>query len=478
VKKRPRGLVQHASFSEQLGREASKHQAQISRKTLDLTRDPSPGGSKTVLKGYSNLYRVRAGDYRIIYTYNDSVVHVLTLRRRDESAYDDLDLFEQEQLEEFRDVPGRKPVKHKLEEWEVLAKQWAAPKPEPEELLPAPITPKMLEQLNVPLEFSESLLKVKTANELLDSQDVPFEIRQQVLEAVCPAKAPSIDKPMAVVELSDLIPPSAAATSGPIDAAISADAVLQESDPQPGASRSQQKSLVRVRPTIPAPLIVSVTRRQEPMRPYRGNTSKGISKETRYTVKLDGSIQLVYGVGRNERALLTADGHPELAELVNDAKRLGGSQGGGAFIINEFRHVLVPTPDGTEVLFAGVYTRDLEFSFEGSLISPVAPAGLRPGDLWPGPHVGVKYTLAAGATDVRYDQLTDRGTLKRVCLTDEYSAAELADLLLMFRRVKPNGGAVYVNEARELFAPVDDGSGYERRYIGHLRTMPWFKPPI
>ncbi len=61
--------------------------------------------------------------------------------------------------------------------------------------------------------------------------------------------------------------------------------------------------------------------------------------------------------------MLTTDDHPELVVLVNEAKRKGGSsQGGGGFLINEYRHVLVPTQSG-KVLHAGAYTKDLEFKY-------------------------------------------------------------------------------------------------------------------
>lgn len=213
------------------------------------------------------------------------------------------------------------------------------------------------------------------------------------------------------------------------------------------------------------------------MKPYTGNTAKGIAKDARYTVKLDGSVQLLFEVGDKEHALLTTDAHPELVAMVNEAKRQGGSQqGGGGFVINEFRHVLVPTLDG-RVLFAGLYTHDLDFTFEGSLISPVAPPSVRSGDIWPGPHVGIRYTLAAGARDVRYELTTSRGTIKTVALTDFHGQDALAGLLGCLRAVKPQGGAIYINEAREFFAPVDDGGGYRQRYIGHLGGRPWFPEP-
>jgi mRNA-degrading endonuclease RelE of RelBE toxin-antitoxin system len=474
-------LVQSVAYREEFERLSSKYRSQISRKVMDLTSNPKPGGSRTPLKGYDGLCRVRAGDFRIIYAYDDHIVQVLTLRRRDESTYDDLDELEIEQLEEFRTIKGAGSGEYKIPDWEELAKGWAAPKPKPVEPLPGKITDGMLGRLRVPEEFWPLLLAVTTSDGLLDCEQVPFEFRLKVLEQLCPQKAtPPGTEMLPVVVMEDLIDDKAAGISGPIDVADQTEPEKEEVD----VSKTSDKKPVRergglpARMRVPAPLVFVSTRRLEPMKPYSGNTSRGIGRDARYTVKLDNTIQLLYTVGNNERALLTTDEHPDLVALVNEAKRRGGSQqGGGGFFINEYRHVLVPTMN-EQVLYAGVYTKDLEFLFEGTLISPVAPPGIRPGDVWPGPHVGVKYTLAAGAADVRYEEETARGTLRRVCLSDHHSAGALADLLRMFRVIKPNGGAIFINEARELFAPVDDGQGYKRRYIGHLGDRQWFPEPI
>jgi hypothetical protein len=330
----------------------------------------------------------------------------------------------------------------------------------------------MLEGLGVPIAFRETLLSITTVDELLDAADVPIECREKVLEEICPIlEVTPPQDPIQIATISDLVDQRVAATCGPIVAsrgaglgtvaasAEEAEARKSEAGPDSGSS------------------FTTATRQETLMKPYTGNTSKAIAKDARYTAKLDGTIQLIYYVGNDERALLTTDKHTELVHLVNAAKRHGGgSQDGGGFIINEYRHVLVPTQSG-DVLHAGTYTRDLEFEFEGRLISPVAPPDIRPGDEWPGPHVGVRYTLAADATDIRYDIETTRGTRRSVKLTAYHSEASLAGLLLMFRAVKPRGGAVYVNEARETFAPVDDGGGYKRRYIGHLGDKPWFPEP-
>ncbi len=451
-------LVQSEEYAEDLGRLSSKHRSQVARKAMDLTHNPQPGGSKTKLVGYDGLCRVRAGDYRIIYAYDDKVVQLLTLRRRAEDTYDNLDALELQRLEGFELTPRRKPEAQRVADWDETARQWAAPKPHPPEQLPGPIVENMLRELAIPPEHWPALLAVTTADGLLDCDPVPFEHRERVLEHLCPKKAPpSSPVPQPIVLVADMVDSRTAGLCGPI---VADGYENQEHAVTPGV--------------VPEPLAVVSTKELDPMKPYSGNLAKGIAKDSRYTVKLDGTIQLLYHVGDREHALLTTD----LIKLVNEAKRAGGSSaGGGGFVINEYRHVLVPTQK-SGVLFAGVYTRDLEFAFEGTTISPVASSTIKSGDVWPGPHVGIRYTLAAGASDVRYEVETPRGTIRTVKLTDYHGPPALAGILGLFRAVKPNGGAVYVNEAREVFAPVDDGGGYKRRYICHLGDHPWFPEPV
>ena len=483
AKQHGRALVLSPEYEQERQRLVPKFRGQVARKALDLASDPRPGGSRTALKGYDGLYRVRAGKYRIIYAFNDEVVQLLTLRRRDERTYDKLDELEVAQLQSFQSISGPSKDSYDIPQWEELAKQWAAPKPKPAEPLPQPITEAMLAELNIPEPHRATLLGATTVDGLLNC-DVPAEYVDEVVDRLCPRRqAPAAQAPTPVVVMDDLVDPVAAVATGPIDAARTngdrpTEVQVHDANGERQDDGDGEKSGLPVLVRIPRPLVLTPAKQREPMQPYRGNTSWGVGQDTHYTVKLDGTIRLVYAVGHNERALLTTDGHPELVEMVNEAKRRGGaSQGGGGFLINEFRHVLVPTQT-KGVLYAGVYTRDLEFEFEGTTISPVAPSNIRPGQEWPGPHVGIKYTLAASATDVRYDEQTARGTIRRECLKDHHSADALAGLLRMLKAVKPNGGAIYVNEAREIFAPVNDGNGYQRRYVGHLGSKPWFAEPM
>lgn len=54
----------------------------ISQRIDALAEDPRPPGVEK-LEGYDNYWRVRAGDYRIVYTVEDEVLTVTVVRIRD-----------------------------------------------------------------------------------------------------------------------------------------------------------------------------------------------------------------------------------------------------------------------------------------------------------------------------------------------------------------------------------------------------------
>lgn len=48
-----------------------------------LLSDPSPHSSKKLV-GYKDLYRVRIEKYRVVYSFDAKIVHVLLIKKRDE----------------------------------------------------------------------------------------------------------------------------------------------------------------------------------------------------------------------------------------------------------------------------------------------------------------------------------------------------------------------------------------------------------
>lgn len=210
---------------------------------------------------------------------------------------------------------------------------------------------------------------------------------------------------------------------------------------------------------------------------YWGYSPMRIGKDTKYSVTASGDIKLEYQQTSRVRWLLATGDHPALVAMVNSVKReLTGSEG-GAFYINEFSAVLVPDGSGGCCYWAGDYRETLEFCDGDLRVSPVAPGGLAPGDPWPGPRVGIKYTLTAGARDVRYE-LVDGRRREMVLLSDK-SPSGAARTAKHVGAVKGTaGGAFFVNECREVFAPVGSEGVNRSLYVGNLDDLVWFDPPM
>jgi hypothetical protein len=213
--------------------------------------------------------------------------------------------------------------------------------------------------------------------------------------------------------------------------------------------------------------------------PYRGNAPKAVSKDAKYAVvheKGEMVVRLIYRLNEKERALLTTASHPELVAMVNSVKEEKNGQPGGPFYINEYQMVIVPTAqDG--YFYAGSYTPPLEFEFEGMTISPAAPADLKVGDEWRGPHVGIPYVLTADGRDIRYEAEVRPRVIRRERLRDVVGASRAAQLAKRLGQHKPGGGRLYINEAREFFSPVESDGRWIYIYLGPLGADGWFPPP-
>ncbi len=157
----------------------------IIKKREVLRHDPYlAAGHAKKLKGYENVYRLRVGDYRILYLIGKQVVRLLAVRKRSE-AYEkhineehddllDLDLFEEL-------VPTAPPPAPRIT-LEPLA-------PEPPRPLPQPIAPAMLEQLHIPPEHWPALLAIQNEDQLIEAEaHVPREYVSRLLDNLFPPK--------------------------------------------------------------------------------------------------------------------------------------------------------------------------------------------------------------------------------------------------------------------------------------------------
>jgi len=228
--------------------------------------------------------------------------------------------------------------------------------------------------------------------------------------------------------------------------------------------------------------VANDTRRRRLMAiPYPGNVPSNVKQDAKYKVKHGKSgrmeVTLVYRVNAREKELLTTDRHPDLVDMVNAVKIEHAGQPGGAFYINEYLDVIVPTPDGS--MFAGQYEKPLEFELDGTtIIGPRPPASLLPGQLWPGPHVGIDYTMVATADDIRYERMVTTTRTREELLSDYVGTDKASALARRLSQEKGRrGGGIYINEAGEFFASVEKNGNWEYRYLGPLEDDAWFPPP-
>jgi hypothetical protein len=218
---------------------------------------------------------------------------------------------------------------------------------------------------------------------------------------------------------------------------------------------------------------------------YTGPTPSNARKDAKYSVagpsadsgSIEDEIRLIHWVSRTKFLLLTTSQHPELVKKINGAKIELKGRPRGTFYINEFGDVLVPDGSGG-CYWVDHHDKNLEFSYEGATLSPKAPSGLQPGQIWPGPHVGIRYILSARDQDIEYIRHESRVD-KRIVLLSEEVGAEAAGHLVrrLISIMGYSGGRFYVNERGELFSPGRAPDGVGAVYLGNLDDVLWFSPP-
>ena len=238
---------------------------------------------------------------------------------------------------------------------------------------------------------------------------------------------------------------------------------------------------------------------------YRGVWPQNVSKLAKYAVRLidnKSKITVLYEAGAGLRYLAVEGGGVDLAARINAIKTAVSDQPGGAFYVNEYRHILVPvTGDGmsgfgSHYYPAGRLVDDFRFAFEGRPLTtrPVNSNGLplEAGENWVGPPPGIPYVLAAGGGDIYYETpaLTDADPpMIRPSMTHKVQLSKvLQHKDSLARAVRPvagirdhRGGRFYVNEHGAMFSPIDagDGNGLDYIYCGQIDLDIWFpEPPL
>ncbi|WP_255017202.1 3'-5' exonuclease [Cyanobium sp. A2C-AMD] len=148
---------------------------QILDKCTMLRESPEEAGkAKCRITGRTdNLHRLRTGNFRIFYTYDDEKVSLWCVRRKTvkgqyrgikggDVTYDGLEEVEDSDLD--LDIPELQPQRG--------FEAWVQPV-EKKRLLPEPITPELLRALKIPLAFDARLTTIETEEDLLACPGVP-----------------------------------------------------------------------------------------------------------------------------------------------------------------------------------------------------------------------------------------------------------------------------------------------------------------
>ena len=219
-----------------------------------------------------------------------------------------------------------------------------------------------------------------------------------------------------------------------------------------------------------------------PLVEFHGNCPGNVARDAKYSLRRQDTqwvVRLEYRIDYNEKVLLTTQQHPELVGMVREVQEESRrGQPGGAFYINEYSQVIVPSGLGGQYYLAGEYSSRLAFQpdedpeLAGWVISGDGNnregQRLAPGDDWIGPHPGLPYVLAANQQDVYYQSALSPVRIRKINLSGETSPTRARQVARQVREVKGSSGRFYINDFCQMFCPIWDGTTLRYTYVGAL----------
>lgn len=201
---------------------------------------------------------------------------------------------------------------------------------------------------------------------------------------------------------------------------------------------------------------------------------------------LDGRPQVVIQWCRDECTgtclALEDNAVRKLTQAVLAAKRKLGGGGGGSFQINEFGQVLVPASDGRgRIALAGESEGLLLFHNpyeDDALVDLSLHCGVKAGQRWPLPYVGIPYHLSARSKIYFYKQTADGGR-------SEYPAYQDRELIGSLRAIRRTGAVKFIVNPYGLVLTKVPPEGlwtpeekWEAVFVGRINRRQWFKKEI
>ncbi|MEF3274566.1 MAG: AAA family ATPase [Chloroflexus sp.] len=208
-------LISHSFLNELLDLPL-KIQKSVTQKIKLLERDPisAQGDAKKLHYDDPPLYRMRIGDYRLIYSFGKGWVKIVTIRKRDDQTYQrdfgDIDIPSEDLAENVYfqhsadnisalnavSAPPEVALSSQLQARMTADSPSAQPTTNPpDQLSQRPLsrqlTPDELQRWQIPAQFWPTLLAVQTEDDLL-AAPVPVQIIERVLDILYPRQVTEI----------------------------------------------------------------------------------------------------------------------------------------------------------------------------------------------------------------------------------------------------------------------------------------------
>jgi superfamily I DNA/RNA helicase/mRNA-degrading endonuclease RelE of RelBE toxin-antitoxin system len=180
----------------------------ITKAVKVLERDPiSAEGDAKKLKGYTNVYRIRIGDYRLFYSIGQGWVKLLSVRKRDERTYETeipQAIAPETTLDPQAVKPQRIPsplapqTEQKEDKTSSLSSTFPASETELEGEskistdLPFTLDERLLERWKIPAQYWQAIINIPNSEALLDLE-LPDRLLQRLIDNLYPRSIEEID---------------------------------------------------------------------------------------------------------------------------------------------------------------------------------------------------------------------------------------------------------------------------------------------
>lgn len=172
---------------------------QVTQAVRVLERDPiSADGKAKKLHGYkNNVYRMRLGDYRLVYSFGQGWVKLLSVRKRDGNTYKQhVPAFDEPTAPPDPAIFGMEELDNDVGSWTTIERE--APVASSVSVavdnpLPRELTRELLDQWQIPREFWNAILPAHSEDQLLNL-GLPQHLFDRIVDNLYPPTIEQIDK--------------------------------------------------------------------------------------------------------------------------------------------------------------------------------------------------------------------------------------------------------------------------------------------